>query len=218
MDDSYVAKVPLSTVLAADAYILFYQRCAAQPADAAAAPQAAAAAAAAPHAAAAAPLALHALLASQAAPLASQAPLALTAPTPVPTPALTEEAVQRHAKQAACACRLKRLREAMPEAAQRAQSALLTPADADADGAVARVAQALRASPWAALVTQQLRDAKRRACGQGLEQVVRAWSEGGGAREARAQVRVCVPGALSLAWACAAEGMRAQLPASVHGA
>jgi hypothetical protein len=110
MDDSYVAKVPLFTVLAADAYILFYQRCGAQPADAAAAPQAAAAA---PHAAAAAPLALHALL-------ASQAPLALTAPTPVPTPALTEEAVQRHAKQAVSACRLKRLREAMPEAAQRA--------------------------------------------------------------------------------------------------
>jgi hypothetical protein len=218
MDDSYVAKVPLSTVLAADAYILFYQRCGAQPAEAAAAPQAAAAA---PHAAAAAPLALHALLASQAAPLASQAPLALTAPTPVPTPALTEEAVQRHAKQAASACRLKRLREAMPDAAQRAQSALLMPADADADGAVARVAQALRASPWGALVTQQLRDAKRRAC-QGLrpsaEQIVRAWSEGGGAREARAQVRVCVPGALSLAWACAAEGMHAQLPASMLGA
>ncbi len=85
---------------------------------------------------------------------------------------------------------------------------------------MARVAQALRASPWGALVTQQLRDAKRRACGQGpsAEQVVRAWSEGGGAREARAQVRVCVPGALSLAWACAAEGMHAQLPASMLGA
>jgi hypothetical protein len=212
MDDSYVAKVAVATVLAADAYILLYQRCEAGADDAAA--HTAAAPAAAPPAAMTAPLAPNA-------PLAPPVPLALPAPAPAPAPTPAPpaaDALRTQAAQALWALRLKRLREALPEAGQRAAGALLTSPGADADGAVARTAHVLRASPWGALVMEQLRAAKRRACGAGLppsaEQVVRAWSEGGEQREARAQVRARAPDACPLAWALAEQGLRAQLPAT----